>query len=592
MRKADDALDTPVGGARSGGRGAPSGRLVELRVLDGPNLYFTRPAIKLSMSLTALAAMPDERIARRAAEAGVQSSGPGLRPGPPGSGQRIRFLARVAAHVTRVAADASGTHLAVRARPGPEAGGIVVAFPWRNRTAAETFAREVARLLVEVLPGRRSIGAAIRAAAKRVQAADPGSSPEVPTPRIPVVAVTGTNGKTTTVRLLAHLARTAGMTVAYSSTDGVYLQDRLVEAGDYSGFGGAGKALSQPGVEVAVLETARGGILLRGMGTTHNDVAVVTNVSADHLGLHGIETLDQLAEVKSTILRITKPDGWDVLNADDPRVLAMRRVARGRTWLFSLDPDHPALRSVVEERGRAVTVIDGAIATLGPGRGPHSLVPVDRVPVTLAGLSSHNVSNALAACAAALGAGLPEQAVVEGLQSFVLDPESNPGRANLFEVEGRVVVLDYAHNEAGMRGLVEVARGLCPPRSEVWLAFSAAGDRSDEIIHGMGFIAARGAHHVAVTQLLHYLRGREPQELIDRLRAGVVDGGKQDVPDFPDEVHALEWMLDRSRPREVVAITALGQRPELFALVERRGGTRVGPARVRQLARRARRSRA
>src|SRR6266542_6779926 len=129
MRKADEALDTPVGGARSGGRGAPPGRLVELRVLDGPNLYFTRPAIKLSMSLTALAAMPDERIARRAAEAGVQSSGPGLRPGPPGSGQRIRFLARVAAHVTRVAADASGTHLAVRARPGPEAGGIVVAVP-------------------------------------------------------------------------------------------------------------------------------------------------------------------------------------------------------------------------------------------------------------------------------------------------------------------------------------------------------------------------------------------------------------------------------------------------------------------------------
>jgi cyanophycin synthetase len=567
---------------------------VELRVLDGPNLYFTRPAVKLSLSLTGLAAMPEERIAKRAAEAGVQSSGPALRPGLPGSGQRIRFLARVAAHVTRVAADASGTHLAVRARPGPEADGIVVSFPWRNRTAAETFAREVARLLVEVVPGRRSIRAAIRAAAGRVQASDPGPSTEVPTPRIPVIAVTGTNGKTTTVRLLAHLARTAGRTVAYSSTDGVYLQDRLVEAGDYSGFGGAGKALSQPGVEIAVLETARGGILLRGMGTTHNDVAVVTNVSADHLGLHGIETLDQLAEVKSTILRITKPNGWDVLNADDPRVLAMRRVARGRTWLFSLDPDHPALRSVVEERGRAVTVIDGAIAMLQPGREPHSLVPIDRVPVTLAGLSSHNVANALAACAAALGAGLPEQAVVKGLQSFVLDPESNPGRANLFEVEGRVVVLDYAHNEAGMRGLVEVARGLCPPRSEVWLAFSAAGDRSDEIIHGMGYIAARGCDHVAVTQLLHYLRGREPQELIDRLRAGVVDGGKapEGVPDFPDEVHALEWMLEQSRPRDVVTITALGQRPELFALVERRGGTRVGPARVRRLARRARRSRA
>jgi cyanophycin synthetase len=573
---------------------APAGRLVELRVLDGPNLYFTRPAIKLTLSLAALASMPEDRLARRAEGAGLRASGPGLRPGPPGSGRRLRFLARVAAYLTRVAADATGTHLAVRARPGPGADEVVVAFPWRNRTAAETFAREVSALLVEVLPGRRSVRAAIRSSADRVRAAEPGRSPPVPEPRIPVVAVTGTNGKTTTVRLLAHLVRSAGLTAAYSSTDGVYLQDRLVAEGDYSGFGGAGKALSQPGVDVAVLETARGGILLRGIGTTHNDVAVVTNVSADHLGLHGIETLDQLAEVKSTILRITKADGWDVLNADDPRVLAMRRVARGRTWLFSLDPNHPALRSVLEERGRGMSVIDGAIAVLRPGREPHPLVELDRVPVTLAGLSSNNVANALAATAAALGIGLPEEAVVAGLRSFVLDPETNPGRANLFEVDGRVVILDYAHNEAGMEGLVEVARGLCRPGSEVWLAFSAAGDRSDQILHGMGYIAARGAEHVAVCQLLHYLRGREPEELIERLRAGAVDGGKDpaDVPDFPDEVHALDWMLERSRKRDVVAITALGQRPELFREMERLGGTRVGPTRVRQLARRARRARA
>src|SRR5438128_1022462 len=158
---------------------------------------------------------------------------------------------------------------------------------------------------------------------------------------IPVVAVTGTNGKTTTVRLLAHLARTAGKTVAYTSTDGVYRNQELKVPGDYSGFGGAAEALGQPGIDLAVLEVARGGILLRGIGAAHNDVAVVTNVSEDHLDQYGIRTLDQLAEVKASITHITRPDGWDILNADDPRVLSMSREARGRTWLFSVDHDHP-----------------------------------------------------------------------------------------------------------------------------------------------------------------------------------------------------------------------------------------------------------
>jgi cyanophycin synthetase len=403
-----------------------------------------------------------------------------------------------------------------------------------------------------------------------------------------VVAVTGTNGKTTTVRLLAHLGRTAGLAVAYSSTDGVYFDGTLVQAGDYSGFGGAATALSQPGVQLAVLETARGGILLRGMGTTHNDVGVVTNISADHLGLHGIHTLDQLAEVKATIVRITKPDGWDVLNADDPRVLAMRRVATGRPFLYSLDPEHPALRIARAEHGRALTVIDGALAVLDPGHDPEPLVALEDVPITLAGLSRHNVHNAMAATAAALSVGLPARTVVRGLRSFVLDPETNPGRANLFELDGRIVLVDYAHNEAGMVGLTEVARGLRRAGRQIWLAYGAAGDRTDEVLHGLGYLAARGTDHVAVAELRRYLRGRDADELVERLRAGALDGGVTDVPAFPDEVHALEWMLSVSKRGDVVVVTALAQRTEIFKLLDDRGAKRVGPARVRQLARRAR----
>ena len=569
------------------GSGAVS--LVELRVLDGPNLYFTRPAIKLTLAVPGWMALPEERAGRLASRLGLAPGGPGARPGSPGTAHRRRFVARLAGHLTRELAHATDTALAVRARPGPEPDQVVVAYPWRRRTAAETFGREVAGLLGATLDARRSIRRAIAERAARVIEADPGPSPAVPVPEIPVVAVTGTNGKTTTVRLLAHIGRTAGLSVAYSSTDGVYSDGELIEEGDYSGFGGAGTALSQPGVQLAVLETARGGILLRGIGTAHNDVAVVTNVSADHLGLHGIDTLDQLAEVKATIVRITRPRGWDVLNADDPRVLAMRRLATGRPFLYSLDPDHPALRAALAERGRAITAIDGALAVLEPGRDAEPLIPLEDVPVTLAGISRHNVHNAMAAAAAALSVGLPTRAVVAGLRSFVLDPRTNPGRANLFELDGRVVLVDYAHNEAGMAGLTEMARALRRAGREVWLAYGAAGDRTDEVIQGMGYTAARGADHVAVAELHRYLRGRDAQETVELLRAGAFDGGAAEVPVFPDEVHALDWMLASSRRGDVVAVTALGQRPEIFRMLEGRGARWVGPGRLRALVRRARR---
>lgn len=575
--------------------GSEGVRLVELRVLDGPNLYFTRPAVKLTLGVPGWLDAPEQRLARLAARvrlpgAREEASPPAVRPGRPRSEHRRRFVARVGVHITREIAKATLTRVAVRVRPGPERDEIVVAFPWRRRNAAEALAREVVRMFEVLLATRRTFEWLLRDAAARLEAVDPGPPPNVPEPTIPVVAVTGTNGKTTTVRLLAHVARTAGMSVAYSSTDGVYLNGELVEKGDYSGYGGAVRALAQPAIDLAILETARGGILLRGIGTAYNDVAVVTNISADHLGLQGIRTLDQLAEVKATITRITREGGWDVLNADDPRVLGMRRQASGRPWLISLDPDHPAIRAALAEGGRGISVIDGRLVVLLAGRDPRPLLPLEDVPVTLAGISKHNVRNAMGAAAAALGIGVAEEALVKGLRSFVLDPESNPGRTNLFELDRRIVVVDYAHNEEGMRGLVETCQGLRRPGREIWLTYTSAGDRTDEILHGLGYLAARGADHVAIAELHHYLRGRDPDDFVGRLRAGAVDGGASQVPDFPDEIHALEWMLGQSRPADVLAITALGQRPEVFALLQGRGGKRIGAARVKQLVRRARRT--
>jgi cyanophycin synthetase len=253
-----------------------------------------------------------------------------------------------------------------------------------------------------------------------------------------------------------------------------------------------------------------------------------------------------------------------------------------------MDADHPAVRSSVTEGGRATSLIDGRLTYITAGMRSHTLLPVEDVPLTIAGISTQHTQNAMAVASAALGIGLPPEAVVHGLETFVLDPETNPGRANLFEVDGRIVVADYAHNEAGMAGLVEICRGLRPPGGEIWLAFCAAGDRTNQILHGLGYLAARGADHVAIAELLHYLRGRDRQDHIDRLRAGAVDGGATDIPVFIDEMHALEWMLEKSKHGDVIAVTALIQRAEIFALMQERGATRIGPARVRELVRQAR----
>jgi cyanophycin synthetase len=550
-------------------------RTIELRVLEGPNLYFPRPAVKLTLDVAGWLRVGDEKVTAIAHATGIRSVDPGAR----GSEQRLRATARVAVQLTRRIARAAGTGwLGVRGRTGPEFGHVIVVFPWRRRGSAEALAEAVASAMGSVL--RRSPERVIAEVAREVAAAEPGAEPTVPDPEIPVIQVSGTNGKTTTTRLLAHIVMTAGKRVAFSSTDGVYRNDRLVQEGDYSGFAGAGIALDQH-PDIAVLETARGGILLRGIGVMHNDVAVVTNVSADHLHLQGISTVDQLAEVKATVTRITRPEGWVVLNADDPRVLAMRRTASAPAWLFSLDPRHPALREALADGGRAITVLDGTIVWMD-GPAVHPLVDLDQVPVTLAGLSRMYTQNALAAAAAALAVGLPSRIVARGLRSFVLDPKKNPGRTNLFSLDDRLVVLDYAHNEAGMDGLVEILQGLRLPGREIWLSIGTAGDRTDEILQGFAVRAALGADHLAIAELLKYLRGRPREDVVAQLRRGAARAGMHDVQVYPDELRALRGMLKASAPGDVVGITALAQRTQTFRWLRARGARLLDPSDVRR----------
>jgi cyanophycin synthetase len=537
--------------------------LVELRLLDGPNLYFPRPAAKVTLDLGELLGL--EVAAAR--DLGVELGLGNTRPGAAGSAFRQRFAIRLVTQLVRRLASAGGaTRLAVRTRTGQAVSELVVAYPWRNAGRAEGLAYGLARVLDRVTAGPRAVAEMIIVEGAALAAAPLGSAPELIRPQIPVVAITGTNGKTTTARMIGHIARQAGRLVGWSSTDGVYIDGRLVEAGDFSGPSGAGRVLRHPGVELAVTETARGGILRRGVGVAYNDVSVVTNISADHLGLGGIDTLDQLAEVKAVITKITKPSGWCVLNADDPRTLAMRLGTKAQIWVFTRDPNSPGGRTVLSGGGRITTLLGGWVCVLGPGADPLQVVEVIDVPMTLAGLSRVNVENVLAVTSATLALGFSVEQVADGLRSF--DPnENNPGRMNIWTLPvpgGAIsVVIDLAHNEAGLEALLEIMSGIRPPHGRLLLGVGTAGDRGDEVFVRLGEIAALGADVVEIVNKGDYLRGRSMAEISGLITEGAAHAGMAIQRAHDSELGGLVSLVDQARHEDVVAIMTHQDREEL-----------------------------
>jgi len=527
--------------------------LLEMRVLDGPNRFFNRPAIKL--------------------EFGSET---------PFVASETAAAAALALRRLHVALDFPVPHVTVRHSHDHRRAAI--AFRWRRRARSQAIAAAAARIAAGVSTARQELRA--------LRAVAPGPMPSLPRPRIPVVAITGTNGKSTTTRLIAHIAMVAGLKVGMTNSDGIYIGSELVEAGDWTGFGGAGRVLAEPGLELAVLETARGGILLRGIGYTANDVAVVTNVSADHLGLQGIDTLDELAEVKGAVPRITKRSGWAVLNADDPRAWRMRRETKGSWYPFTLDPDNPRIELALDRGGRAATVQRGWLILLGAGRRPQRVARMADLPVTFAGLAEYNVANALAAAAAADALGIPVKTIAAGLRGFALDSEVNPGRLNLYERRGLLVVVDFAHNEAGLAGLLAVCRKLTRAsarstrhgQGKVRLGIGTAGDRTEEILHGLGRIAGAEADDIVIAEKRHYLRGRDLDEMNEIMRAGIAEAGYVGpVEACATELAALEALISRARRGDVVAVMTHVERAELFKWLESEGFRPVDFDRLRKL---------
>ncbi|MFT5223285.1 MAG: cyanophycin synthetase [Glaciecola sp.] len=572
-------------------------RLVELRVLDGPNVHLTGPTIQLRLDVSHVLDADLATAQAWGTHVGLKEP---ISPGEVRSASRLAFSQRVAKRLVRVLSERTGvTRLRVETRPGWEDTEIMVAFPWRRLGPAEELGRWTAYLLEDLADLGVKDGVVTAAdaweellikACGRIEQAEDGEHAHVPVPTVPAVGVTGTNGKTTTTRLIAHLAMTAGHRTAWNSTDGVYADGVLVEAGDYAGFGGSAQVLETEGIEFAVLEIARGGLLRRGMGVARLDVAVVTNVTADHLGLMGVHTLDQLAEVKAIAVRAVRRDGWAVLNAQDPRVLAMREVCTGSICVFSLDAEAPGVRDALRGGGRAVTVIDGYLVVLRSSGAPERIVAVKDVPATLAGLAQHNLANALAGAAAALCAGLSTQQVADGLRTFVPDPDANPGRLNVWRRNGVTIVVDIAHNEASYAALLTVCRGLCPSTGTVRAVVGAIGDRTTDIIEAIGEVAARGADEVVIAEKDKYLRDSDAADVTRAIQAGAARVGRGPFRVMPDELSALDAVIADAPSGDVIAFTVHEHLGDVNDRMRERGAEVATPAEIAVLAKGARRN--
>ena len=328
--------------------------------------------------------------------------------------------------------------------------------------------------------------------------------------RLRIISVSGTNGKSTTARMFTHICRTAGMHVGTTTTDGVLVDEQLIEGGDYTGPAGARAVFAQPELDMGVLETARGGILLRGLGYQSNDASVLTNISADHLDLQGVHTLPELAEVKSVICRVTRPEGAVALNADDPLVAATARYVTAPVFYFTAGPARGRVRRHLDGGGTAFTVEDGCIVERAGDRRSE-IVALDEVPATLLGLAKHNVSNALAAVAGARALGISAKDVANGLRDFLNTAELMPGRLNLYVRGDELAIIDYAHNEAGLEALLDTAEGLIGKRGKrratMTVIIGTAGDRPDDSLRAIGRLAAERGDRVAIKESLTFLRG-------------------------------------------------------------------------------------
>ncbi len=372
---------------------------------------------------------------------------------------------------------------------------------------------------------------------------------QVPT-RIPIVAITGTNGKTTTTRLTAHIYRQTDKIVGFTATDGIYIQEYLVEQGDNTGPHSAGAILKDPTVEVAVLETARGGILRSGLAFDSCDIGVVLNVAADHLGLGGIDTIEQMARVKSVVAETVKAEGYAILNADDPLVAAMAEKLNCKVAYFSMNPDNPIIIEHSRRNGLAAIYENGYLSIL-EGTWTLRVEKAVNIPMTMGGMAPFMIANALASCLATFAQGVDIELIRQGVRTFTTSAEQTPGRMNLFEVHNYHVLIDYAHNPHGFKAVGDFVRNWQGAKTGI---VGGPGDRRDEDLILLGSISAQIFDRIIVKEDRDP-RGREPGEVADLIVKGICQTNPNAAYEIIlDETNAINIALNEAQAESLVVV--------------------------------------
>ncbi len=564
-------------------------RLIEIRLLEGPNVYRLEPVVKVELAVGRRRTWYGQRAPGRHALVRLGAAVP--------TREWADEVAALAAWLRRLRADHGEGRTGLAVHRSSDPGHWIVTWPWMGAERSRTIA-EAALALTErdVSPARgaRLTGAQTRLLEHWVERiagarAEPPAWIRDTDRRIPIISVSGTNGKTTTTRLITRILLLAGRHVGTTTSDGILVDERMVDPGDWTGPGGAAQVLGRSDVDVAVLETARGGIILRGIGYESNEASVLTNVSSDHLDLQGIHTLPELAEVKATICRITRPDGWVILNGDDRLVVAVARRVRARVALFSLDPDgSPAVRRHLAAGGSAYLLRRGRLVAVEGGRS-EPIAKVAEIPIAIGGIARHNVANALAAAAGARALGATIEEIRRGLIAFAPDPDRSPGRLNLFRLGNRVVVIDFAHNEAGVAAILDVAEGIAGGAAgraaPITTIVGTAGDRPDDSLRGIGRIAAVRSQRVAIKETVAYLRGRSRRSVVGELLAGIrsagTPAGAAEIPVYESETAALRAEVNGAAgsgthgtgpdAARVIVLLCHAERDEVFALLREFG---------------------
>ena len=384
---------------------------------------------------------------------------------------------------------------------------------------------------------------------------------------IPLALVTGTNGKSTTVRLAAHVIKAAGIKCGITSTDYIRIGEQILDSGDYSGPGGARTLLRHPETEVAILEVARGGMLRRGLGVNQAHCAAITNVAADHLGDYGMDTVSDMVAAKFVVRQALHSTQDLILNADDAGVVEFAQGLNNEVVWFSWDFDNPVIEKHLEQGGKAVYVRAGIIYYhMGTET---AVVAVNEIPITMQGAAKHNIHNALVVVAMMFSMQIPLSAIKKGLMSFDSSPENNPGRGNLFQLKDFQVLVDFAHNEHGLAAMADTLKNM--PAKRRLLMVGQAGDRDNKLVRGLVKSALLAEPDcLVICELQHYLRGRQLGEIPALIEQYALELGMQpeQIIHAESSLSGAQKALDWAQSGDVLLILSLTDRQQVIDLIK------------------------